>query len=714
MLSISRMFEAYLDDMNLVTILVPYSYFDGKSTSFSLCFKNDVWDMQIKEMIHLEEHMKYLCETNVGIEFGKTYKVKDERGTETDLQIGAVIRTQRFDELFYYEGNDLGANIMANGTQFKLWAPTATAVRVRYKSCLTSKEQEQDLERQENGVWALQAKRDLEGYYYRFLVCINLNWQEAVDPYAKSLSANSEWGVIVDMHKTLQLNSPPPPFASPTEAIIYEVHIRDFTSHPNSGVMNKGKYVGLNESETKTDDGYSTGFTYLNDLGITHVELLPVNDFFGVDELNPSKQYNWGYNPLFFNVPEGSYATNPTNPYQRINELKQVIQHYHSHDLRVILDVVYNHVYIQETSSFEKTAPGYFFRHDAFGLPSDGTGVGNDFASERLMARKFIVDSIVFWLKEYKVDGFRFDLMGNLDLETMKRVKHTVETIHSGALLLGEGWDLPTTLPLDQKATSKNAAKLAGVSFFHDIFRDAVKGSTFYLMEPGYALGKWGVEKKIVSLLTGNMVFENQRASELDVSQTVNYVESHDNHTLWDKIIGIFPDEPEFNKRRHRLATCLVLLSQGTPFLHGGQEFFRTKKGVENSYNSPDNINWFDWTRRVEHDDNIQYIKSIISLRKHQKAFQFHSIEQIQKHITVLQAEHGIVALHYHHIEQYGPWEEMIVVFHSGSQPQKIQLPKGKWHVIANDKKAALTPFEFNVEHEVTLAPFCVNIFCGK
>ncbi|MEI5908818.1 type I pullulanase [Bacillus spongiae] len=712
MLSISRKFDAYLDDMFQLTILLPYSYFDGKSSSFSLCLQEHKWDVHIKEVVCLEEHMKYICETNAIIQFGQTYEVIDDRGMSTDLQIGAVIRTDHFDELFYYEGNDLGANIMANGTLFKVWAPTATAVKVRYKQPLTGKVKEEPLIRGENGIWSQQLTQNLEGYYYSFLVCINLCWHEAVDPYAKALSVNSEWGVVVDLRKTLQLNTPPPPFSSPTEAIIYEVHVRDLTSHPKSGVKQKGKYLGLIETNTKTVNGYSTAFSYVKELGVTHVELLPVNDFGGVDELQPSKSYNWGYNPLFFNTPEGSYSSAPADPYARINELKRVIHHFHLHDLRVILDVVYNHVYIQETSSFEKIVPGYYFRYDSRGFPSNGTGVGNDLASERKMVRKFIVDSVAYWLKEYKVDGFRFDLMGNLDLKTMREVKETVERIHPGALLLGEGWDLPTTLPQKMKAINGNSRQLTGISFFHDRFRDCLKGSTFDLKETGFTLGKKGMEKEIVSLFIGHSIIDGVKEGDLVARQSINYVECHDNYTLWDKISAIYPNETELNEKRHRLASCMVLLSHGTPFLHGGQEFFRTKQGVENSYNSPDAINWFDWNLREKNDENIEYLKTIIALRKQQKVLQLDSREQITKHLLVFQAANGIISLHYKDIREFGQWNDLFIVFHANSEPQNIQLPEGNWGVLVNRDQAALTPIKRNLEHEVEVEALSVNIFC--
>ena len=460
MLIIQRSFFAYLDEMNSVTVLLPHSYFEGHSSSFFIKEDNkEKRPLTIKETIPLQGQNKFVCTIDFVPILGRTYYIEDAHGNETDLQIGAVIRTKEFDEEYYYDGNDLGVTLQDNSTTFKVWAPTATKVIVKVIGAEMKSPEKYDMTREEKGVWSFTLNRNAEGCFYSFLTCINLHWQEAVDPYAKSVSINSKWGAVVDLAKCPHKAGALPPLESKTDSIIYELHVRDFSVHPDSGMKNKGNYSAFTEMGTKTSDGFSTGLDYLEQLGVTHVELLPVNDFGGVSDQKDDGRYNWGYNPLYFNAPEGSYSSSPEDPYSRINELKDLIDSLHQKGIRVILDVVYNHVYVKENSSFEKIVPGYYFRHDENGMPSNGTGVGNDMASERKMVRKFIIDSVCYWLREFKVDGLRFDLMGILDVETMNWVQEEAEKILPNILIIGEGWDLNTPLPQKSKANLRNCSQ---------------------------------------------------------------------------------------------------------------------------------------------------------------------------------------------------------------------------------------------------------------
>nr|WP_318507948.1 type I pullulanase [Bacillus sp. T3] len=439
-----RLFSAYLDEMNMITILLPLAYYKGVSTRFFLLDGNLKQELEINRTIELDEKIKYICSSDIKVMMGKQLWIMDEHEGITDLQIGSVIRTPEFDELFYYEGNDLGVTFYPERVGFKLWAPTATGAKVKLTPPNQATSVEYEMNREDKGVWFLEKQGNFELFQYTFDICINRDWREVVDPYAVAVTANGEKGVIINLEKTQTPKPRLPRLNSPTDAVIYETHIRDLTIHSSSGVNNKGTYLGVAEMHTRCSDGFPTGLSYIKDLGVTHIEFLPFNDFDGVNELDPEKEYNWGYNPLHFNVPEGSYSSNPNDPYARIKELKYMIHSIHEQGLRVIMDVVYNHVYIREQSAFEKIIPGYFFRHDHHGMPSNGTGVGNDIASERLMVRKYILDSIEFWMKEYHVDGFRFDLMGILDIETMNLVRKTVDEIDETALIIGEGWDLNT------------------------------------------------------------------------------------------------------------------------------------------------------------------------------------------------------------------------------------------------------------------------------
>ncbi|HWO96354.1 MAG TPA: type I pullulanase, partial [Bacillus sp. (in: firmicutes)] len=656
----------------------------------------------------LPGYIKYECPLSFYVQVGQEYLVTDEYGKQTDLQIGAVIRTDEFDSMFHYTGNDLGVTCTPEKSIFKVWAPTATKARVKTINPETGKEKMMEMSRKPKGVWSCSVMGNIEGHYYAFIVYVNGVWREANDPYAKAMTANSRYGVVVDLRKTDVAASARPPMQHETDAIIYEMHIRDFSIHPNSGINQKGKYMGLTEKGTRGSKGQVTGLDYLKDLGITHVELLPVNDFGGVDELHPEKGYNWGYNPLYFQVPEGSYASNPHDPYTRIRELKQAVNSFHENGLRVILDVVFNHVFIREESSFEQLVPGYFFRHDQHGMPSNGTGVGNDFASERAMARKFIVDSVLFWLKEYNVDGFRFDLMGILDVETMKEIRIQLDAIDPSIIILGEGWDLNTPLAPDRKATIQNAVSMPRIAHFNDRFRDCIKGSTFNLYDRGFALGHTHRKGDVKQSIAGSIsLTKGEKGLFCHPNQTINYVESHDNHTLWDKLCKCndFEDEKILRKRQ-RLATVMVLLSQGIPFLHSGQEFYRTKQGVENSYQSPDYINQLDWDRQYAFKDDIEYIKGIISIRKYHGAFRFSNAPSIRRHLSFLDTNDHLVVYQLLDVKQYGPWSAITVAFNHDTCAQTFSLREGKgWHIAADDQYAGTKPHGIIKTTDITVPP---------
>ena len=665
----------------------------------------------IVEKTEIEEHFKYICQFEGEISFGKPYWIFDEHGGKTDLQIGAVIRTEQFDEKFYYEGNDLGVTFQAEQTCFKLWAPTATGVKLKLRPSANEYSEIIKMRREDYGVWSVCLQRDLEFYQYSFLVLVNQEWREAVDPYVKAVTANGEQGVIVKLEKTTRPRLKFPPLENPVDAIIYETHIRDFTIHHHSGVKNKGLYLGAGEWDTKGHDGETTGLSYVKDLGITHIEFLPFNDFAGVDELNPSKQYNWGYNPLHFNTPEGSYATDPSNPYSRIIELKKLIEQIHSCGLGVIMDVVFNHVYIREQSSFEKIVPGYFFRHNEIGLPSNGTGVGNDIASERRMVRKFIVDSVRYWLEEYHIDGFRFDLMGILDVTTMNEVRMTCDSLAKGILIIGEGWNLNTPLPTAQKATIANQAKIPEIGQFNDKFRDTIKGSTFNLFDKGYALGNEHLVDAAIEVITGSVGFTKKSTRLFNKpQQSVNYVECHDNYTLWDKLQGCYSEsDSAVQKKYHRLATGIVLLSQGIPFLHSGQEFFRTKQGDGNSYRSPDSVNQLDWERKSKYKDNVEYMKGLIKIRKEFSCFRMRTTEEIRAHIQALSFPAPVLGCLYQL-----PKEEVILVINPSSQAHLITLPEGEWGILANHQFAGISANNFMNEQEYLLGPISLNVLLKK
>ncbi|MBT2680741.1 type I pullulanase [Bacillus sp. ISL-35] len=710
MIAIKREFYAYLDQVDLITVLLPYSYFDGDANEFRLKGEGVDLPLAIQEKVYLEETVKYICLTSIRPEIGKPYKVSDNHGGETDLQIGAVIRTEEFDRLFFYEGKDLGVSYTPERSTFKLWAPTAGKIRLKLFREDQHNPEFINMKRTGKGVWSISVDRDLELYRYSFLVCINLEWREAVDPYAIALTINGEYGVVVDRAKTSEVQESFTPLRNPVDAIIYEAHIRDLTMHPNSGASKNGTYLGAAEMDTKTPMGESTGISYIRQLGVTHIELLPFHDYEGVDERDIFSSYNWGYNPVHYNVPDGSYATDPEDPYNRITELKQLISAAHKMGLGVIMDVVYNHVYIREDSPFEKIVPGYYFRHDEHGLPSNGTGVGNDIASERLMVRKYIVDSVLYWLNEYQVDGFRFDLMGILDVETMTAVRKAVDSVNPHILIIGEGWDLNTPLPVDRKANIANQAKLQGIGQFNDWFRDSIKGSTFNIYDKGYALGNERYLEAAKQVMAGSIgIGKRKNGLFLQPVQSVNYIESHDNHTLWDKLKISTPDvDDAILKKQHRLATSMVLLAQGIPFLHSGQEFFRTKKGVGNSYRSPDDINWLDWDLRDENLDNVNYIKGIIAIRKANEAFRLGDSEEIRRRMAFLPLQAPLIG---YELQAGTGWEKILVLINPSMDQQLAELPEeAKWNVLADHENASAQPFRHMEGNKVLLEPCSLSV----
>ncbi len=634
-------------------------------------------------------------------------------GESCFIEITEVVRTEEFDELFYYKRDDLGVTYRKECTKLAVWSPVATKVNVIvYQNWYDEKGIRLACTRDQKGVWRKNMKGDYEGSWYVFEVFVNKQWLMAVDPYAKFLSVNGKKAMIGDLSKTNHIYWPKlKPLISPNDMIIYEVHIRDFTVGRTNGIHHKGQYLGMTETKTEDKRKLVTGLDYLERLGITHVELLPVQEFGSIDESdrhNPN-HYNWGYDTTHFFVPEGSYATDPYDGYARIIELKKAIAAFHKKQLRVILDVVFNHVYIWEDSPLEKLVPGYFFRRTDENDMSNGTGVGNDFASERKMARKIIIDSIRYWLQEFQVDGFRFDLMGILDIDTMKQVEVETNKVNKQIVVLGEGWDLPTAYPNEKRAITDQARELKGISFFQDKFRDGIKGSTFDSTQPGFISGNgFSIDEMVSGVKASIELFSRP-------SQAINYVEAHDNHTLWDKLKNVHPYEDEITlQKRHRLATSIVLLSQGIPFLHAGQEWFRTKHGIENSYNSPDWINHFDWNQRAYFEKTVNYIRGLIKIRRAHPAFRLESYQLIKKHFHLLLVESDCIAYHLMNVGDFDQWDDVIVMHNGSNEWKKLSLPSNtQWYIVVDDQAASLIPLSKIGEDCVFVSPLstfvCIN-----
>ncbi|MFJ8353849.1 type I pullulanase [Bacillus paramycoides] len=633
--------------------------------------------------------------TEQKIDLKQTYKVKIENFADANTEIGKVIRSEEFDNLFYYGGNDLGNIYTPQHTKFRLWAPTASEAKlVTYKKWSDKIGTEINMQQGEKGTWITELKGNQKGLFYTYKVKIGDKWTEAVDPYVRAASVNGDKGAVVDLEETNPKNwkaNKKPKFKNPEDAIIYELHVRDLSIQPESGIKHKGKYLGVTEKGTKGPEGVKTGLDYIKDLGVTHVQFLPIFDYASVNEETLNEpQYNWGYDPKNFNVPEGSYSTNPYEPAVRITELKQMIQTLHDNNLRVVMDVVYNHMYNAAESNFHKLVPGYYYRYNEDGTFANGTGVGNDTASERKMMRKFMVDSVTYWAKEYNLDGFRFDLMGIHDYETMNEIRKGVNQIDPSIILHGEGWDLNTPLAAELKANQKNAEKMKGIAHFNDNIRDGLKGSVFEDKDNGFVNGKQNMEDRIKKGITAGIDYDINSSTYKDPEQVLTYVEAHDNHTLWDKLeLTNSGDSEEVRKQMHKLSSSILLTSQGIPFLHAGQEFMRTKYGDHNSYKSTDSINQMDWLRRAAFNNEVEYMKGLIDLRKKYPAFRMTSAERIKKDISFIDAPKNVVAYTIDGKGNGNKTEYFMVAHNANREAVDITLPsKGPWKVLVDGKQA--------------------------
>lgn len=616
----------------------------------------------------------------------------DKRDKETiDKEMFLFVRSNDFDNYFSYDG-ELGALYEKEGTLLRVWTPTAKSVEVwiyaddSFKGPSTKIEMVQ----KPKGIFEAYLPGDQHGtiYVYKILF-LNNRESISVDPYARATTVNGMKSVIADLNRTNPdgWGERLPAFGLPEEAIIYELHIRDFSISETSGIVNKGKFLGLTEKNTQNASGRKTGLDYLIDLGITHIQILPMFDYATVDEANLTEpQYNWGYDPLNYNVPEGSYSTDPFDPFNRIFELKQMIRTLHDNGLRVIMDVVYNHVYDPKDQALERTVPGYFYRYNADGSLANGTGVGNDTASERHMMRKYIIDSVKYWAKEYHLDGFRFDLMGIHDSVTMNAIREALDKIDPSIIIIGEGWEMSTPLPEDLKASQRNAQAMPRIAHFNDSIRIALKGSDFGdEKDRGFISGKNYLEDLLLRNIKGAMHLSSH-SSYVDPEQVIQYVEAHDNLTLYDKLLRSNPDDSEEVRiKRHTLATSIVLLSQGVPFIHGGQEFLRTKAGVANSYQSPDEINQFEWERVTTFEESVAYVKGLIALRKSDYLFRLHTHEEIDTHFTMLSENFNIVAFSLTNSEK-----KYIVIFNGNRSDVIFRIQKGKYAILVEDNQVFL------------------------
>jgi len=607
-----------------------------------------------------------------------------------------------YDNYPVYSGNDLGVFYSPKETCFKIWAGKATEAIVRlYDDGYSGKLMSQvNMFPADDGVWRLCITGDHKNEYYTFQVKVDGKWlRESPDIYAKAVGINGARGMIVDLPSTNPdgwKKDKRPALKNFNDIVLYETHVRDISIDPNSGITHKGKFLGLAELNTKSPDGQLTGLSHIKELGVTHVHLLPSFDFNSIDEREPDAKYNWGYDPLNYNVPEGSYSTDAKDGNVRIKEFKTMVQAMHKAGLRVILDVVYNHTNDIKNSNFSQFAPGYFYRQNADGSYSNATACGNEVASERPMVRKFMVESVVYWAKEYHLDGFRFDLMGVHDIETMNQISAALHKIDPTIFIYGEGWTAGNSpLSEEQRAVKKNTARLNQIAVFSDDVRDGIHGGWSDIKEKGFVSGAADKAESVKFGIVASTQHPQVDYSKVNYSktpwaaepfQTITYASCHDDNTLFDRLKISNPNASEEDLiKMDKLANAIVLTSQGVPFLHSGAEMLRTKKGVANSFNSPDSINQIDWSRKTRYKAVFNYYKGMVALRKNHPAFRMPSTQMIQANLKFIDSDDaGVIAYQISNNANGDKWKNILIVLNGNAAEKTVKIPTGKWISVAD------------------------------
>lgn len=645
---------------------------------------------------------------------------------KTPAQWKTLFENVPFHRENYYTG-PLGPDYTPGGTCLRLWAPTAEAVTVTlyHKGDGGAVLGTEPLVRGAHGVWSIWLPGEQHGRYYTFAVTVNGITRETGDPYARAAGVNGVRSMIVDLARTAPSGweRDVRPTIPPAQRAVWEVSVRDFSQDAASGVRPawRGKYMAFTQQGTTLhgDGIHPTCLNYLKRLGVKYVQLMPIFDFGSVDEAKPLlRQYNWGYDPTNFNVPEGSYSTDPTRGEVRIRECREMIAALHAAGIGVVMDVVYNHTYRTE-NPLNNTVPYYFFRQNADGSFSNGSGCGNEFASERPMARRYLIDSILYWAKEYHIDGFRFDLMGLYDAESINAVRAALDSLPGGRdiLLYGEPWQGGASQLHRYEANKANLAMLnERVGIFCDDTRDAIKGGCFDAREPGYVEGKpgsfWDIGAAVAAWC------RSDRLPPHAPSQIVSYVSTHDNFTLWDKLLCVRYEKPEFTARdtvalaQNRLAAGIYLTSFGLPFMQAGEEFARTKKGVGNSYRSSPALNRLDWNRAEQYHALVDYYRGLLALRaafprlgstdRHApEALQFFALEQPLVGWT-LPAVWGDGAA----------WSALCVFYNPTETACTVPLPAGQWKLLSDGTSSSLWRGASRVfTNKAPLAPYSATVF---
>ena len=623
-------------------------------------------------------------------------------GTDSSITMPDFYSSPEFEAEYTYTGNDLGATYTPEKTSLRVWAPTAISVDVNLYADgdITAQELPDDtiaMTKDVKGTWICELSGDMNGTYYTYTVTTDTTCYETLDPYARAAGVNGKRGMIIDLASTNPEgwadDKNPNAGLKPNDVIIYELHVRDLTSDKSSGCPadKVGKFLGVIEKGTTNSEGKATGLDYMVDLGVTHVQLLPVYDYGSVDEskLDEKEQFNWGYDPVNYNVPEGSYSSDPYHGEVRVKEMKQMIKGMHDAGLSVIMDVVYNHVYQTNSYCFNMIVPGYFTRPGA-----NGSGCGNDVASERTMVSKYIVDSVNYWADEYHIDGFRFDLVGLLDTNTINEIVKTVHEKHPDVVFYGEGWSLNTKLTKTgyALATQQNATKTPNFAYFSDTIRNLVKGGTYGGVNAGWISGG--------NASTGdlNACFKGMPSWCPSPSQSINYISCHDNNTLYDHITMVTKADEAVKIKMNKLGVAFYMTAQGIPFFQAGEEILRSKPidgGYhENSYNQPDSVNSIKWDdlNNPAYLDVHDYYKGLIAFRKEHPALRLSTAADVDANVTpVTGLPNGVVAYNINGGVNGEKAEAIFAAFNATKSAATVTLPEGEWHICVNGEDAGVT-----------------------
>lgn len=589
-------------------------------------------------------------------------------------------------------------------TSFHLWSPNADEVRLMlYEEAEGGHAfQTHHMKLGDDGTWHVDVNEDLKGKFYAFNVKMQDEWLgDTPGLFAKAVGINGHRGAIIDMVQTNPTgweNDRKPVLRSVADVVVYEMHHRDFSIDASSGIEHKGQFLALTEQGTQSPEGLATGIDHLKELGVTHVHLLPSYDYASIDEHTfKDSHYNWGYDPQNYNVPDGSYATDPTQPVTRIMEFKQMVQALHQAGIRVVLDVVYNHTYNAATSAFEKTVPGYFYRMKPDGTFANGSGCGNETASNRPMMRKFMVESVLYWMREYHLDGFRFDLMGIHDIATMNEIRQEAQKLDPQVLIYGEGWAAETPqYAADSLAMKANVARMPGIAAFCDEMRDGLRGPWDDDKKGAFLAGFPGHEESIKFGIVGAISHPQVKMDEVNYSnkawaqepvQMMSYVSCHDDMCLVDRLRTSVTDlKGNDLEKLDMLAQTAVLTSQGIPFIFAGEEVMRDKKFVHNSFQSPDSVNAINWHNKAKYQWVFNYYKGLIAMRKHHPAFRLGSAELVRQHLEFLPVEgSGVVAFRLKDHAGGDAWDNIIVVLNARRETAKIEVPEGKYVAVVKD-----------------------------